>query len=199
MATAPTETIFFATPAEFRRWLERNHAHARELWVGFYKKGTGKPSITWPEAVAEALCYGWIDGVRRSIDADSYRIRFTPRKPNSIWSAVNIRTAQELIAAGRMRPAGLAAFQSRREDLERRYSFEQGDVAFEPWMEKEFRKRKKAWAFFESQPPSYRKAATWWVVSARREETRRKRLQTLIDDSAAGRRIKLLTRPGRKE
>ena len=198
MTTAPTgDATFFATPAEFRRWLERNHAKAQELWVGFYKKGTGKPSITWPEAVAEALCYGWIDGVRRSIDDDSYRIRFTPRKPNSTWSAVNIRTAQELIAAGRMRPAGLAAFQSRREDLERRYSFEQGEVAFEPWMEKEFRKRKKAWAFFESQPPSYRKTATWWVISAKREETRRKRLQTLIDDSAASRRIKPLTRPER--
>ena len=196
--TAPTDATFFATPAEFRRWLERNHAKAKELWVGFYKKGTGKPSITWPEAVAEALCYGWIDGVRRSIDDDSYRIRFTPRKPNSTWSAVNIRTAQELIAAGRMRPAGLAAFENRREDLERRYSFEQGNVAFEPWMEKEFRKRKKAWAFFESQPPSYRKAATWWVISAKREETRRKRLQTLIDDSVAGRRIKPLTRPGKR-
>jgi len=198
VTTAPTgDATFFATPAEFRRWLERNHAKAKELWVGFYKKGTGKPSITWPEAVAEALCYGWIDGVRRSIDDDSYRIRFTPRKPNSTWSAVNIRTAQELIAAGRMRPAGLAAFQNRREDLQRRYSFEQGKVAFEPWMEAEFRKRKKAWAFFESQPPSYRKTATWWVISAKREETRRKRLQTLIDDSAASRRIKPLTRPER--
>src|SRR5690606_1941803 len=155
---APTgDATFFATAAEFRRWLERNHAEAKELWVGFYKKGTGKPSITWPEAVAEALCFGWIDGVRRSIDEHSYRIRFTPRKPNSIWSAVNIRTAQELIAAGRMRPAGLAAFQNRREDLQGRYSFEQGAVAFEPWMETEFRKRKEAWAFFEAQPPSYRK------------------------------------------
>jgi uncharacterized protein YdeI (YjbR/CyaY-like superfamily) len=197
---APTgDATFFATAAEFRRWLERNHAEAKELWVGFYKKGTGKPSITWPEAVAEALCFGWIDGVRRSIDEHSYRIRFTPRKPNSIWSAVNIRTAQELIAAGRMRPAGLAAFQNRREDLQGRYSFEQGAVAFEPWMETEFRKRKEAWAFFEAQPPSYRKAATWWVISAKRDETRRKRLQTLIEDSAAGRRIKPLTRPERKE
>ena len=199
MTTAPGDATFFATPAAFRRWLERNHAEARELWVGFYKKGTGKPSITWPEAVAEALCYGWIDGVRYSIDDDSYRIRFTPRKPNSVWSTVNIRTAQELIAAGRMRPAGLAAFENRREDLARRYSFEQGTVAFEPWMEKEFRKRKKAWAFFESQPPSYRKAATWWVVSARREDTRLRRLQTLIDDSAAGRRIKPLTSPGKRK
>ena len=129
MTTAPGDATFFATPAAFRRWLERNHAEARELWVGFYKKGTGKPSITWPEAVAEALCYGWIDGVRYSIDDDSYRIRFTPRKPNSVWSTVNIRTATELIAAGRMRPAGLAAFEKRREDLERRYSFEQGVVA----------------------------------------------------------------------
>src|SRR5690606_33954907 len=174
-----------------RTMARTRHAHAPyHDERGSMRRSTLAAVVACAALVAEALCYGWIDGVRRSIDDDSYRIRFTPRKPNSVWSTVNIRTATELIAAGRMRPAGLAAFENRREDLARRYSFEQGTVAFEPWMEKGFRKRKEAWAFFEAQPPSYRKAATWWVVSAKREETRRRRLETLIDDSAAGRRIK---------
>jgi uncharacterized protein YdeI (YjbR/CyaY-like superfamily) len=193
------EVRFFATPAEFRTWLDQNHATVDEQWVGFYKKASGRPSMTWPESVDEALCFGWIDGIRKSIDEHSYRIRFTPRRPASIWSTVNVGRAQHLIAAGRMRPAGLEAFERRKENLERRYSFEQADVALGAEYEARFRDNAQAWAFFESQPPSYRKTAAWWVISAKREHTRMKRLATLIGDSAAGQRIAELRRPpGRK-
>ncbi len=190
---------FFTRPAELRAWLEQHHATVDQLWVGFYKKGSGRPSLTWPESVDEALCFGWIDGLRKSIDEVSYRIRFTPRRPGSIWSTVNIRRAQELIEAGRMRPAGLEAFAKRREDRARRYSFEQGEVALGEAFEAEFRANAKAWAFFEAQPPSYRKTTTWWVVSAKREETRRRRLATLIRDSAAGERIRAFRRAAEHE
>jgi len=193
------ETRFFETSDAFRAWLDQNHDAADELWVGFYKKATGRPSITWPESVDEAICFGWIDGIRRSIDDESYRIRFTPRRRGSIWSTVNIRRAGELIDAGRMRPPGLAAFERRREDLERRYSFEQGDVSLGDEFEAELRANEKAWAFFQSQPPSYRRTATWWVVSARREETRRRRLATLIADSEADQRIGPLRRKPKEE
>jgi uncharacterized protein YdeI (YjbR/CyaY-like superfamily) len=189
------EPRFFATPAKFRAWLAKNHATADELWVGYYKVSSGRPSITWPESVDEALCYGWIDGLRRSVDGESYRIRFTPRRPNSIWSSVNVRRAQELIDAGRMQPPGLAAFEKRREDLARQYSFEQGDVELGAEYERVFRDNAKAWSWFSSQPPGYRRTATWWVISAKREQTRRRRLGTLISDSAAGQRIGPLRRP----
>lgn len=188
------EPLFFATPADFRDWLERNHDTVQELWVGLYKKGSGHPSITWPESVDEALCFGWIDGVRKSLDEDSYTIRFTPRKPRSTWSAVNLRRAQELIEAGRMHPSGQAAFDNRQENRSRQYSFEQGEISLGEPFEREFRAHQQAWAFFESQPPGYRKTATWWVLSARREETRRRRLATLIRDSEAGLRIAPLRR-----
>ncbi len=188
------EPKFFAEPLAFREWLEENHHQAQELWVGFYKKGSGRPSITWPEAVDEALCFGWIDGIRKSIDATSYTIRLTPRKPRSTWSAVNIRRVQELIEAGRMQPAGLEAFAKREEDHSRQYSFEQGEVALGEEFEATFRANEKAWAFFASQPPSYRKTTTWWVISAKQEETRRRRLATLIEDSEAGERIAPLRR-----
>jgi uncharacterized protein YdeI (YjbR/CyaY-like superfamily) len=186
--------VFFATPADFRAWLERHHDHAQEIWVGYHKKASGRPSITWPESVDEALCFGWIDGVRKSIDADSYMIRFTPRKPRSTWSAVNIRRAEELIARGRMRPAGQAAFDNRAENRSRRYSFEQGEVALGERLEQQLRANARAWAFFQAQPPGYRKTATWWVLSASREETRQRRLATLIRDSEAGQRIAPLRR-----
>jgi len=190
--------VFFSSPAKFRAWLDRNHATATELWVGFWKKGTGKPSITWQEAVAEALCYGWIDGIRKSIDADSYMNRFTPRRPRSVWSAINIRTVEELIAAGRMKPAGLAAFEARDPSRMNRYSFEQSGAGLAPEREAQLRKNRKAWSFFQSQPPSYRRTAAWWVESAKREDTKQRRLRTLIDDSAAGLRIALLRRPDAK-
>jgi uncharacterized protein YdeI (YjbR/CyaY-like superfamily) len=192
--------IFFATPADFRAWLEAHHADTPELLVGFYKKGSGKPSITWPESVDEALCFGWIDGVRRSLDADSYTIRFTPRRPRSTWSAVNIKRVAELTEMGRMRPAGLKAFESRTEDNSGIYAYEQREnAALDPAQEEEFQANPTAWAFWQAQPPGYRKTATWWVVSAKQEATRRKRLATLIADSAAGRRLAQLARPASGE
>ncbi|HKG92040.1 MAG TPA: YdeI/OmpD-associated family protein [Gemmatimonadaceae bacterium] len=195
-AATPT---FFATPADFRAWLERHHDTGRELLVGFYKKGAGKPSITWPESVDEALCFGWIDGVRRSIDDESYSIRFTPRKPRSNWSAVNVARVAALTKAGRMHPAGLAAFEARAPERTGIYAYEQRTTAeLSPADEKRFRANKKAWAFFESQPPGYRHLALWWVVTAKKEETRQKRLATLIDDSANGRRLHGLAQPGER-
>lgn len=191
------QPTFFATPADFRQWLEQHHQTERELLVGFYKKGSGRPSITWPESVTEALCFGWIDGVRKSIDDESYTIRFTPRKRGSIWSAVNMRLAEELIRDGRMQPAGLAAWEARDPAKSAVYSFEQKEAAqLAPQMEARFRENAQAWKFWQAQPPGYRKTATHYVMSAKREDTRARRLQTLIDDSAAGQRIGLLRRPG---
>ena len=190
---------FFATPGDFRAWLEAHHAEERELLVGFYKKGSGKPSITWSEAVDEALCFGWIDGVRRGIDAESYTIRFTPRQRRSTWSAVNIARAKELADLGRMTPAGLKAFEARTDDRSAIYSYEQRHAAtLDPEHEKQFRANEQAWEFFEAQPPSYRKAAAWWIASAKKDETKRKRLATLIEDSAAGRRVPPLTPPAKR-
>ena len=193
------EPQFFATPAEFRAWLEEHHADEPELLVGFYKKSSGKPSMTWSESVDEALCFGWIDGVRRSVDDERYTIRFTPRRPRSTWSAVNIERAKELARLGRMRPAGVKAFEARRDDASAIYSYEQRHAAtLDPEHEREFRANTQAWEFFQRQPPSYRKAAIWWVVGAKKEETRRKRLATLIGDSAEGRRVAPLTPPSKR-
>jgi uncharacterized protein YdeI (YjbR/CyaY-like superfamily) len=192
----PVDPRYFRTAAEFRRWLEAHQTGTTELLVGFHKTGLGAGGLTRKEAVDEALCVGWIDGVVRRVDERRYAVRFTPRKPTSIWSAVNIARVAELTAAGRMRPAGLAAFERRRESRSRVYSFEQENVEFTPAQRKTFRANPEAWAFFRSRPRSYRRTATWWVISAKREETRLRRLETLIDDSADGRRIKQLTRPG---
>jgi uncharacterized protein YdeI (YjbR/CyaY-like superfamily) len=184
---------FFPTPQAFRRWLERHHETESVLLVGFYKKGSGRPSITWPESVDEALCFGWIDGVRKSLDAESYTIRFTPRKAGSTWSVVNLRKARELIASGRMQPAGLRAFEGRDPKKSGTYSFEQRAAArLSPEMEAEFRANPAAWSFFQAQPPGYRRIAFWWIVSAKQEPTRMRRLRTLIAESAAGQRIGLL-------
>lgn len=189
---------FFATPADWRTWLEANHADAEELWVGFFKRESGRPSITWPESVDGALCFGWIDGVRKSIDTIRYTIRFTRRKPRSIWSAVNIRRAGELRKAGLMHPAGLAAFGKRDGDRSAIYAYEQRKTAKLPTdFEKQFRTKSEAWKFFRSQPPWYQRTSTYWVVSAKKEETRLKRLAILIDCSARGRNIPSLTRPSR--
>jgi uncharacterized protein YdeI (YjbR/CyaY-like superfamily) len=189
---------FFATPANWRRWLEKNHSSKRELWVGFHKKGCGRPSITWPESVDEALCFGWIDGVRKTISADSYVIRFTPRRAGSNWSAINTRRARQLIREKRMHDAGFRAFKKRDPRKSGVYSFEQQREAakLSAAHEKEFKRNRAAWSFFQSQPPGYRKIAAWFVVSAKREETRARRLAALIKDSASGRRIGLLRRPG---
>ena len=186
---------FFATAEEFRAWLEEHHADETELWVGYCKKGSGRPSMTWPESVDEALCFGWIDGVRKSIDAESYANRFTPRRARSTWSAVNIRRVRELEALGRMRPAGLKAFAERAEERSGIYAYEQrAGAELGAEFEGLFRANEPAWAWFQAQPAGYRKTATWWVVSAKKEETRRKRLATLIEDSAHGRTIRPLTR-----
>ena len=190
---------FFPSPIEFRAWLEKHHATTSELIVGYYKKGSGMPSMTWPESVDEALCFGWIDGVRKALDDECYQIRFTPRKRGSNWSAVNIRKAEELIEQGLMRPAGLAAFEARRKDRSAVYSYEQSDPSkLNEAYDQELRANKAAWAFIESSSPSYGRAAIHWVMSAKREETRRQRLSTLIDDSAQGRTIPPLT-PRRRE
>jgi uncharacterized protein YdeI (YjbR/CyaY-like superfamily) len=184
------EPTTFERPEDFRRWLEQHHDSEPELWVGYFKKGSGRASMTWPGSVAEALCFGWIDGVRKSIDAERYMIRFSPRRKGSIWSAVNIALVAELTAQGRMRPAGLAAFEARREDRSGIYSYEQRDKAvFSPAYEKRFRAKKKAWAWFEGQPKGYRQNTIRWVMTAKREETRERRFKTLIEDSAAGRSI----------
>jgi uncharacterized protein YdeI (YjbR/CyaY-like superfamily) len=180
---------FFKTPSAFRKWLSANYAKSKELWVGFYKKSSGQPSITWPESVDEALCFGWIDGIRKSIDAVSYKIRFSPRKPSSIWSAVNIRNAEKLISAKRMQPAGLKAYESRKEYRSGIYSYEQRSPELvEPYLGK-LKRNKTAWKFFQAQPPYYRKTMNWWVTSAKQEETRLKRLDKLIEESARGRRM----------
>jgi uncharacterized protein YdeI (YjbR/CyaY-like superfamily) len=181
---------FFATPALWRRWLSTNHARADELWVGYYKRGSGKPSITWPESVDEALCYGWIDGLRRSIDAESYAIRFTPRRRGSSWSSVNVRRVAALTKAGLMRPCGSRAFQARKADKTAVYSFEQRKAVKLPRAdERRLRAEPAAWRFFKAQAPWYQRTAIWWVISAKREETRQRRLDTLIADSARGLRI----------
>jgi len=190
---------FFASSSELRQWLAEHHAETKELWVGFYKKSSGKPSITWPEAVDEALCFGWIDGVRKSIDDVSYTIRFTPRKPRSIWSAVNIKRAKELTRLGLMRQAGLKAFEKRAEEKSGIYAYEQKNAELDDAYEQQFRANKKAWDFFQAQAPWYQRTATWWVISAKKEETRLRRLATLIEDSENGRTIAGLTRPTRSK
>ena len=191
--TVPAAT-FYATPAEWRAWLEEHHDAEREHWVGFHKRGTGEESITWAEAVDQALCFGWIDGVRKGVDEGRYAIRFTPRKRSSRWSLVNVRRVGELTAAGLMRPAGRAAFEARTQ--EGTYSYEQRDEArFDEPREALLRADEAAWAFFSAQPPWYRRTATFWVMSAKREETRDRRLRVLIEDSAQGRRVAPLRRP----
>ena len=184
------DAIFFSTPAEFRAWLAEYHETASEVWVGYYKKATGKPTMTWSEAVDEALCFGWIDGKLQRIDEERHRQRFTPRRPTSNWSAVNVAKVEVLREQGRMAPAGEAAFAARREDRTAVYSYERRhEAAFDADQEATFRASERAWEWFEAQPPSYRTMATFWVVSAKRPETRAKRLATLVECSGEGRRV----------
>jgi len=190
----PARPVFFATQDEFRSWLAGHHDTADELLVGYYKRGTGRPSITWPESVDQALCYGWIDGVRRSFGASGYTIRFTPRRQGSIWSAKNIARANALIRSGAMAPPGLKRFNARDPRKTNRYSFEQEKARLGREFGRRFRANGPAWKFFLSRPPGYRKVATWWVVSAKKDETRLRRLEILIADSAAGRLIAPLRR-----
>ena len=193
------DVIYFKSPAEFRAWLEANGDQAQELWVGYHKKNTGQPSMTWPESVDQALCYGWIDGVRKSVDADRYAIRFTPRKPTSIWSAVNLKRVEELTRLGLMQPAGLKVFNARDQEKTNLYSFEREAAQLSPEQKAQFQANVRAWEFFQTQPASYRKPALWWVLSAKQEATRVKRLAALIGDSEQGRRIKQLRRPGKND
>lgn len=189
---------FFTSQSAFRKWLERHHAELRELWVGFYRKESGKGGITYPQALDEALCFGWIDGLRKAMDDSSYTIRFTPRKADSIWSAVNTRRVEELIRVGRMQKPGLAAFEKRDPGKSQRYSYERYNCKLETAHEIQFKANARAWRFFCAQAPRYRRTTTWWVVSARREETRLKRLATLMADSEGGRTIGLLDYPKSK-
>ncbi len=184
---------FFRTPDEFHKWLAKHHDTTDQLQVGYYKKDTGKPSITWPESVDEALCYGWIDGIRKSIDDSRYTIRFTPRRPGSIWSSVNIGRAKELIKQGRMQPAGLSAYEARRENKSGIYSYEQRPAELVEPYNRLLKKNKAAWSFFQQQPPSYRKVINWWIVCAKKEETRLKRLERLEAFSAKGQRLPEMT------
>jgi len=191
---------FFPSPPHWHAWLAEHHLGHEELWVGFYKKASGKPSITWPEAVDGALCFGWIDGVRKSLDEASYVIRFTPRRAHSVWSAVNIRRVAELMKLGLMQPRGVQAFEKRTGSRSEIYAYEQrmgarlGDA-----YEKRFRANKKAWKFFQAQPPWYRRTASWHVISAKKEETRLKRLAQLIDNSEHERPIPELRRTSEKK
>ncbi|HEY3349153.1 MAG TPA: YdeI/OmpD-associated family protein [Thermoanaerobaculia bacterium] len=197
---AAPEPVFFETAADFRRWLEKNHAKATELFIGFLKKAPGRSSLTYFEALDEALCFGWIDGVRRSLDAERWFQRFTPRKAKSVWSLVNVRKAEALVALGRMAPAGLEAFESRDERRTGLYSFEQGKAPTLGRLDlRAFRARPKAWAFFQAQPPGYRRTATFWVMSAKKPETKHRRLAQLIEDSAKGRRLGMLSRQAGKK
>ncbi|HET7112597.1 MAG TPA: YdeI/OmpD-associated family protein [Pyrinomonadaceae bacterium] len=177
---------FFSSPEQFRQWLEQNHDRADELLVGFHKKDSGKKSVTYPQALDEALCFGWIDGVRRSLDETSYTIRFTPRKPKSIWSLVNVRHVERLKKEGRMAQPGLKAYALRDPQRTGIYAFENATREFSPEYEKKFRANKPAWEFFQSEPPSIRKTCIFWVMSAKKEETRLRRLENLIDSSSKG-------------
>ena len=176
---------FFETQLDFRKWLEQNHQTEKELIVGFYKVKSGKPSMTWSQSVDQALCFGWIDGVRNSIDKDSYHIRFTPRRETSIWSVVNIKKIEVLTKQGLMFPAGIAIFEKRTEDCSRLYTYEKEDETFSPEFENQFKANKKAWEYFQNLAPSYRKISIKWIMSAKREITRVKRLEEIIEESQA--------------
>lgn len=193
----PPEPIFFASPAEWRAWLAEHYASAAEVLVGFHKKATGRQGMSWSQAVDEALCFGWIDGIVRRIDDERHCQRFTPRRASSNWSSVNIEKVAKLTAEGRMAPAGLAAFERRADDRSRVYAFEQTGVELPPEFEARLRRNLTAHRYWQSCSPGYRRVATWWVISAKRAETRERRLATLIEDSAAGRLIKSQRPPAR--
>jgi len=186
---------FFKSGAQFRTWLERHHGAETELLLGFYKKSSRKKGITYRDALDEALAFGWIDGIRRALDADSYTIRFTPRTPKSIWSAVNMRRVGELTAAGRMAAAGHAAFARRDEERSAIYAYERATAELDAESTKTFKADKKAWAFYRAQAPWYQRTSTHWVVSAKRLETRERRLAILIEYSRNGERLPQLTPP----
>lgn len=192
--TDPEKPIFFETPAEFRAWLAEHHDQVEVQWVGFWKKATGNPSITWPESVAQALCYGWIDGLRRSIDDEAYMIRFTPRRPDSHWSRKNVETYRDLEARGLVEEPGRTAWEARDPENVARASYERERAELSAEQRAMLDANPEAAAWFDAQPPGYRKTATWWVVSAKRQATRQRRMKQLVEDSAAGRKIGPLRR-----
>jgi uncharacterized protein YdeI (YjbR/CyaY-like superfamily) len=185
----PSRPRHFASAAAFGKWLADNHARRDELWVAFYKKHTGKAGMSYPEAVDEALCHGWIDGIKKRLDDESFTHRFTPRRARSIWSDINLRRAEALIASGRMQPAGMAAYEARTAERSGIYSFEGKAAQFDATTLAAFQAGRRAWAFFAAQPPGYRRIAAHWVMSAKREETRARRLAQLMEDSVNGRRL----------
>jgi uncharacterized protein YdeI (YjbR/CyaY-like superfamily) len=182
---------YFKTQLEFRKWLEKNHEKLSELWVGFYKKSTLKPSITYPQALDEALCFGWIDGVRKNVDESSYTIRFTPRKKQSHWSAVNIKKYEELLKLNLVMSAGVKAFRDSDKKKALKYSEERKSAKLDSIYEKKFKTNKKAWEFFSTQPPGYQRVCTFWIMSAKQEETREKRLKLLMDYSQVQKRLEM--------
>lgn len=183
------EPVFFADKTEFRKWLEQNHDKEKELLVGFYKKGTGRENMTWSDSVDVALCFGWIDGVRRSIDSESYYNRFTPRRAGSNWSKINIDKVEALKRQGLMHPSGLEAYEKRKKHKSGVYSYENYPVQLPPELEQLFRKNKKAWSFYEKQAPSYRKIICRWIMDGKQEATRLRRLDKAIAASAEGKKI----------
>lgn len=187
------KVVFFPTQKDLRKWFEKNHKVEKELFVGYYKVSSGKPSVTWSGSVDEALCFGWIDGIRRTVDKQSYCIRFTPRNPKSNWSAINIRKVEELKKLGLMKTEGLKAFGFRKESNSKIYSYENPPLEFSPEFKKIFKTNKKAWLYYQSETPTYRKVTTRWVMSAKQDSTRTRRLKELIYDSAAGKKIKAMS------
>jgi len=183
---------FFTSPEKFRAWLERNHDGATELLIGFHQKSSGKKSVTYAEALDEALCFGWIDGVRKNLNETSYTIRFTPRKPKSIWSNVNVKHVERLQKEGRMHRAGLEAYERRAPERTGIYSFENAPRELPPEYEKTFRQNKAAWKFFQEQPPGYKRLMVFRTVSGKKEETRLRRLKQLIESSEKGERMGIL-------
>ncbi len=197
-ALEPFEVTYFDTPDDFRAWLSRHHAERDELWVGFWKKATGRPSITWPESVDQALCFGWIDGIRKTIDDEAYTIRFTPRRKGSVWSRRNVERYGVVEEAGLVEPAGRAAWDRRTEDKSSVYSYEQEKKRLSlsgEYLDR-LRAHEAAWIDWESRPPGYKRKVAHWIMSAKKEETRLRRLQQLIDDSAKERKVKPLRRAG---
>ncbi|MFZ1520371.1 MAG: YdeI/OmpD-associated family protein, partial [Ignavibacteriaceae bacterium] len=187
------KVVFFPTQKDLRKWFEKNHKKEKEIFIGYYKVSTGKLTVSWSQSVDEALCFGWIDGIRKSIDEESYCNRFTPRNPKSNWSAVNIKKVEELTKLGLMKPEGLNAFGFRKVEKSKIYAYENPKVEFDKSFEKLFKSNKKAWAFYQTTSPTYRKVTTRWVMSAKQDTTRLKRLNELITDCAAGRNIKAMS------
>lgn len=194
-----SDPLAFERSTDLRAWFRKNHSKASELWIRFYRLESGRPSVTYPEALDEALCAGWIDGIRKRADDESYIMRFSPRNPKSNWSTVNIRKAEALIASGRMTPAGLRSFEGRKASAEERYSYENRPHDLPADAVAAFKRDKKAWKFWREQPPGYRRTVTWWIVSAKRSETRARRVALLIEHSRKSERIPPLVSPTRRK